>query len=276
MTVIMAEQHCGNPTASAAASAPAAAAAAAPPVAAAPVKQVAWGDDDDEEDEEGDRAIAELAASVAQARLTGVEKFDHEATINEEVYEGGPFPPRVTEFAKVPRMNPEVLQAIEKAGFRKPTMIQSAVLPFILQDPPKDLIAQARPDSGKTAAIMLAVILRCSKESGVQCIIVSNARELAIQNAVIAEKFSEFLALRVAIAVPDRYDKGKVFAEQIVSGTSQTLVHLVRTKKIESDKLQLLILDEADDLCGEFGQRDTTVDLLGLIKKNRKQNTLIN
>lgn len=57
-------------------------------------------------------------------------------------------------------LKPEFLRAIKVMGFNKPSKIQGMVLPILLQNPPVNIMAQSQSGTGKTAAFLLAALMR--------------------------------------------------------------------------------------------------------------------
>src|SRR6056297_1250158 len=73
------------------------------------------------------------------------------------------------------------LEAINKKGFEEPTKIQALTIPVMLKDT-VNIIAQAQTGTGKTAAFGLPLIQMIQPEKkGVQALILTPTRELAIQ-----------------------------------------------------------------------------------------------
>ena len=75
---------------------------------------------------------------------------------------------------------PELLEAVQRAGFEEATPIQEGTIPLALEG--KDVIGQAQTGTGKTAAFglpMLQKIDTSAKE--VQGLVIAPTRELAIQ-----------------------------------------------------------------------------------------------
>src|SRR5262245_61918666 len=79
-------------------------------------------------------------------------------------------------------LDPAILKALEKMGFKEPSSIQAEAIPLIQQK--RDLIALAHTGSGKTAACAIPLCNRVNVESkNVQALIVVPTRELELQYA---------------------------------------------------------------------------------------------
>ncbi|HEY8359222.1 MAG TPA: DEAD/DEAH box helicase, partial [Ramlibacter sp.] len=84
-----------------------------------------------------------------------------------------------TAFSRLP-LAPAVLENLQRLGYTAMTPIQAASLPLALAG--KDLIAQAKTGSGKTAAFALALLSRLDARSfAVQSLVLCPTRELADQ-----------------------------------------------------------------------------------------------
>src|SRR5699024_2819000 len=88
-------------------------------------------------------------------------------------------------------LKPQIEQAIEKLGFKKPTEIQAKVLPEILND--QNVIGQSHTGSGKTHAYLLPLFNKIDEtKNEVQIVITAPTRELAIQLSDEVKQLIEF------------------------------------------------------------------------------------
>src|SRR5512139_3281426 len=77
-------------------------------------------------------------------------------------------------------LDPRLLQAVDALGYAQTTEIQAAALPPMLEG--RDVLAQARTGSGKTAAFGLALLARLDDGQGrLQGLVLCPTRELAEQ-----------------------------------------------------------------------------------------------
>ena len=78
---------------------------------------------------------------------------------------------------------PEILKAIQDAGYKEPTAIQKKSIPHILQK--EHVLATAQTGTGKTAAFVLPSLSHLTstkrKGKGPRVLIISPTRELANQ-----------------------------------------------------------------------------------------------
>lgn len=86
-------------------------------------------------------------------------------------------------------LSEKMLKAIKAKGYVYPSAIQAAVIPLLLNGN-KDIIGQAQTGTGKTAAFALPILERLDiKSNGIQTLVLTPTRELAIQ---VAEEIKSF------------------------------------------------------------------------------------
>lgn len=149
--------------------------------------------------------------------------------------------------------NPELTEGLQYMNFNKATPIQEQAIPLILQN--KDLIACAQTGTGKTAAFLLPVINKIIQSPGdyINTLIIVPTRELAIQIDESLQGFSYFAPVS-SIAIFGG-NNGTAFSQEkralteganiIISTPGRLIAHL-NMGYVKIDKLQHLILDEAD------------------------------
>ncbi|MBO7620432.1 MAG: DEAD/DEAH box helicase [Victivallales bacterium] len=74
---------------------------------------------------------------------------------------------------------PEIMQALNEAGFREPTPIQIKAIPSVMEG--RDVIGQALTGTGKTAAVGLPTMQKIMNEPGLNLLVLVPTRELAAQ-----------------------------------------------------------------------------------------------
>src|ERR1700733_2926256 len=94
-------------------------------------------------------------------------------------------------------LHPEILKAIESLGHTVPTSIQLEAIPKILEG--CDMRGSSKTGSGKTGAFLLPIIHKVAEPSalpgrGPRALILVPTRELAIQVAAEANKYTKFLS----------------------------------------------------------------------------------
>ena len=150
-------------------------------------------------------------------------------------------------------LSQDIIKALDKLGYEKPTPIQEKSIPQIFNSK-KDLKAFAQTGTGKTAAFSLPIIDQLNSEiKDPQAIILSPTRELAIQIAKNIDEFAEnlnkvnVLAVYGGSSIEDQLRSLRK-GVQIVVGTPGRTVDLIKRKKLHLNKIQWVVLDEADEM----------------------------
>ncbi len=147
-----------------------------------------------------------------------------------------------------------VLAALDSKGFEFCTPIQAKTLPITLAG--NDIAGQAQTGTGKTLAFLIAVFHYLLTNDNVtnknqpRAIILAPTRELAVQIGSDAELLVKHSDLKLALAYGgDGYDKQIQAIEQgvdILVGTTGRVIDYVKQGIINLDKVQVVVLDEAD------------------------------
>ena len=155
-----------------------------------------------------------------------------------------------------------MLKALEKKGYGYPTTIQQQAIPEFLQW--KDVIAKAPTGTGKTFAFGIPMIehvdIQCPE---VQGLILAPTRELAIQ---IGDELRSLLTYYQGIRVAVLYGGAGIVGQakqlekkpQIVVATPGRLMDHYNRKNIRLDKIQTVVLDEADRMLDMGFFKDVT------------------
>jgi ATP-independent RNA helicase DbpA len=153
------------------------------------------------------------------------------------------------EFATLP-LSPATLANLQQLGYATMTPIQAASLPLALAG--KDLIAQARTGSGKTAAFALTLLSRLNPRwFSVQSLVLCPTRELADQVTVeirrLARAEENIKVVTLCGGVPLRGQRASLeHGAHVVVGTpGRVMDHLERGYLLLTG-LNTLVLDEAD------------------------------
>ena len=155
-----------------------------------------------------------------------------------------------------------MLKALEKKGYGYPTTIQAeAIPPFMAW---KDVIAKAPTGTGKTFAFGIPMIEHIDADSdAVQGLILAPTRELAIQ---IGDELRGLLTYYNGIRVAVLYGGAGIGSQikqlerkpQIVVATPGRLMDHYNRKTIRLDKIQTVVLDEADRMLDMGFFKDVT------------------
>ena len=144
-----------------------------------------------------------------------------------------------------------LLRGIFSNGFEKPSVIQQrAIKPLIDKI---DVIAQSQSGTGKTGTFAIGSLQRLDEDNkNCQVIIIVNTRELADQINNVITKLSSYMNIKTALCVGGSNvmeNKRSLEDAQIVVGTPGRIIDLIDHRKyLNTNNVELLILDEADEL----------------------------
>ncbi|MCK5817212.1 MAG: DEAD/DEAH box helicase [Candidatus Marinimicrobia bacterium] len=144
------------------------------------------------------------------------------------------------------------LSAIRNKGFEEPTAIQAMTIPVMLRND-TNIIAQAQTGTGKTAAFGLPILdLIDPNKSGVQALILTPTRELAIQ---VAEEIHSLRGDSQIRTMPiyggqsiDQQLRRLKKGVEIVVGTPGRVIDHLKRRTLNLKNIQHLVLDEADEM----------------------------
>lgn len=149
-----------------------------------------------------------------------------------------------------------LLKAITETGYTHPTAIQQKAIPIVLQG--NDLIGCAQTGTGKTAAFALPLLQRLeeSKTSDkfvpIRALILTPTRELAIQIGDNINLYRKYLKLNYCTIFggvsQEKQVKEIKKGVDILVATPGRLLDLMNQKIVSLDKIEILILDEADNM----------------------------
>ena len=143
-----------------------------------------------------------------------------------------------------------MLKALEKKGYGYPTTIQQQAIPPFMEW--KDVLAKAPTGTGKTFAFGIPMIEHIDPECpDVQGLILAPTRELALQ---IGDELRGLLTYYNGIRVAVLYGGAGIVGQakqlekkpQIVVATPGRLMDHYKRKNITFNKVQTVVLDEAD------------------------------
>ncbi|GAB3650137.1 ATP-dependent RNA helicase DbpA [Ramlibacter alkalitolerans] len=145
---------------------------------------------------------------------------------------------------------PSTLENLQRLGYAEMTAIQAASLPPALLG--KDLIAQAKTGSGKTAAFALALLANLNpRRFAVQALVLCPTRELAdqvtteIRRLARAEDNIKVVTLSGGVPLRGQTTSLEHGAHIVVGTPGRVLDHLDRGN-LQLEALSTLVLDEAD------------------------------
>ncbi|EPF93143.1 DEAD/DEAH box helicase [Acinetobacter gyllenbergii] len=175
-------------------------------------------------------------------------------------------------------------QALEGLGFTTPTPVQEQAIPAALEG--KDLLVSSQTGSGKTAAFLLPTLNALAGEETFvpfkermkavtqpTILVISPTRELAQQVSQDAIAFVRHMkGVRIA-AIMGGMPFGKQIQQlkgaQVVVATPGRLLDLVNRRQLKLDKVESLIVDEADRMLDLGFAED--LEAIGELAANRNQ-----
>jgi len=172
----------------------------------------------------------------------------------------------------------ELMSAIRDAGFEHPSEVQHLAIPAAMTG--TDVICQAKSGMGKTAVFVLATLQQIDpKENEIDTLVVVHTRELAFQIAAEFTRFAKHLkatnGVRIGVVyggVPFEDNKKMMQKEKphILIGTPGRLMHLVREKVANLEKVQRFIMDECDNMLSEIRMRRQLQEVFKATPKSKQ------
>jgi ATP-dependent RNA helicase RhlE len=180
-------------------------------------------------------------------------------------------------FEKLQLIEP-ILRALADEGYEEPTKVQRAAIPELLAG--KDLLATAQTGTGKTAAFALPILQmlhgrprkpredresrpapqarrrggrkrrRAGLSAGVRALVLTPTRELALQVDDAFRAYGRHLRLKTAVVLGGVSSKAQIHAlrqnPEILVATPGRLIDLHNQRAVRLDRVEMLVLDEAD------------------------------
>ena len=148
-----------------------------------------------------------------------------------------------------------LLRALEHEGYKRPTEIQSLAIPHALAG--KDVLAIAPTGTGKTAAFTLPILQRLSKAKpaesgrpGIRALILAPTRELALQVEEALRAYGRHFKLTSTVIMGGVGEQPQIKSLRrgvdILVATPGRLLDLMQQGHVKLDKVEVLVLDEAD------------------------------
>ena len=151
----------------------------------------------------------------------------------------------------------EITSALDQLGYKTPSPIQLAAIPKALAG--HDLLAAAQTGTGKTAAFMLPSLERLKRYANtstspamhpVRMLVLTPTRELADQIEHNTQNYIQNLPLRHTVlfggvSMDKQTDDLRAGCEIVVATVGRLLDH-VKQKNINLNKVEIVVLDEAD------------------------------
>ncbi|WP_323846677.1 DEAD/DEAH box helicase [Microbulbifer magnicolonia] len=147
----------------------------------------------------------------------------------------------------------EIARAVAEQGYSEPTPIQAQAIPAVMKG--GDIMAAAQTGTGKTAGFTLPLLHRLSqgdpaRNNQVRALVLTPTRELAAQVFDNVQSYGKYLPLRHAVVFGGVKINPQMMrlrgGADILVATPGRLLDLYNQRAIRFDKLEALVLDEAD------------------------------
>src|SRR5580704_14447286 len=148
-------------------------------------------------------------------------------------------------------LSPVVLDGVKAMGYVDPTPIQLRAIPLVLAG--RDVIGSAQTGTGKTAAFalpILSTLAQHSTDKSPRALILEPTRELAAQVETAIHDYARFTNLKTTVVYGGvgygrQTDELRAGTDIVMATPGRLLDHLEKGT-VRLDKIQFLVLDEAD------------------------------
>ncbi|MEJ2107180.1 MAG: DEAD/DEAH box helicase [Acidiferrobacteraceae bacterium] len=150
-------------------------------------------------------------------------------------------------------LSADLLRAIARQGYDKPTVVQARAIPAILAG--NDLMAGAQTGTGKTAAFTLPMLQNLmngttGKRRRIRALVLTPTRELAAQVGDSVRTYGKYLPLRSTqvfggVGIVPQMKALRNGVDVLVATPGRLLDHVERGT-VDLSQVQILVLDEAD------------------------------
>lgn len=177
-------------------------------------------------------------------------------------------------------LSPSILKALKTTGYVKPTPIQEAAIPVILDK--KDLLGCAQTGTGKTAAFALPILQLLDGESPrsgaareIKSLILTPTRELAIQIGENFAAYQKYTRVKHTVIFGGVSAQPQIHAlnakPDVLIATPGRLLDLLSQKALSLKSIEIFVLDEADRML-DMGFINDVKKIVALLP--RKKQTL--
>ncbi|GER21539.1 ATP-dependent RNA helicase DeaD [Zafaria cholistanensis] len=151
-----------------------------------------------------------------------------------------------------------ILAALTDIGYEKPSPIQAATIPLLLEG--RDVVGVAQTGTGKTAAFAIPALSRLAELADLngpantpQVLVLAPTRELALQVAEAFNSYAKYLDNFSVLPVYGGSAYGPQLAglrrgAQVVVGTPGRVIDHINKGSMDLSDLQYVVLDEADEM----------------------------
>jgi ATP-dependent RNA helicase RhlE len=174
------------------------------------------------------------------------------------------------------KLNRQILNAVEDAGFTVATPIQEKAIAPVLSG--QDIFGIAETGTGKTAAYVLPLLMQLKFAQGMspRALILAPTRELAMQIAEHVEMFAKYTDLRSVVVYGGLGPKTQIeqikLGVDIIIATPGRFLDIYLAGHINTQSIKFLVLDEADKMM-DMGFIGSIHRILEIVPR-RRQNLL--
>ena len=169
--------------------------------------------------------------------------------------------------------------ALKELGFEKMTQIQAKSIPDALAG--KDILGAAKTGSGKTLAFLVPIVelltkVNFTRKQGTGAIVISPTRELSLQIYGVLRDLIEQAGHPQTHGLVMGGANRKAEADKLIKGVNiivatpgRLVDHLSNTKGFNYQRLQMLVIDEADRILDQGFEEDMHT-IIKLVPKERQ------
>ena len=152
-------------------------------------------------------------------------------------------------------LSEEILKSLEELDHSKPSEIQEQAIPIILAG--KNIMAAAQTGTGKTGSFVLPMLEMLHEKpkpyaKNAHALVLTPTRELAAQVRENVHRYGKYTNIKSTVV----FGGAKIFPQKsklkkgvdILVATPGRLLDLVKQKAVKLDRVQMLVLDEADHM----------------------------
>ena len=159
-------------------------------------------------------------------------------------------------------LSPAIMKALDKKGYVRATPVQAGAIPYFMEW--KDVIAKAPTGTGKTFAFGIPMVEHIDPAcEDVQALVLAPTRELAVQ---IQEELRDLCEFKEGVRTVCLYGGAPIDKQintlkkkpQIVVATPGRLMDHMKRRTVRLDKVETVVLDEADRMLDMGFIRDVT------------------
>jgi len=190
----------------------------------------------------------------------------------------------VTSFAEL-GLRPELLRAVDEAGYTTPTPIQAQAIPVILAG--KDVMGGAQTGTGKTAGFALPILQKLAPLANaspsparhpVRALILTPTRELAVQVEESFRTYGKHTNLRSTVVFGGVDIKQQLpivrGGIEILVATPGRLLDHIEQKSVYLGQVEIFVLDEADRML-DMGFIPDIKRIMALLPTREKRQNLL-